>query len=68
MQLTLSIRRAAIDVDEREMSLEVNTAQVVLNIILVGAISLHEVDGHILAKQAALMEAIVTIGTGNVFW
>ena len=34
-RFTLCIRRAAIDVDEREMSLELNTAQVVVNIILV---------------------------------
>ncbi len=58
---TLRIRRSAIDIDEREMTLEVNTAQVVLNIILIRTINLHEVDGHILPMQAPLIEAIVAV-------
>src|SRR5258708_22679650 len=65
-RFTLRIRRVAIDVDEGEMSLEVNTAQVVLNIILVGAINLHEVDSHILTMHASLPELVVTIGPSNI--
>ncbi len=54
-RFTLRIRRATIDVYEREMTLEVNTAQVVLNIIRVRAVSLHEVNGHMLPMQAVLI-------------
>jgi hypothetical protein len=50
------------------MTLEVNTAQVVLNIILIRAINLYEVDGHILPMQAPLIEAIVAICSGYVTW
>ncbi len=60
-RFTLRIRRVAIDVDKGEM-----TAQVVLNIILVGAINLHEVDSHILTMHASLPELVVTIGPGNI--
>src|SRR5438445_11389467 len=48
------------------MSFEVNTAKVVLNIILVRAIGLHQVDGHILTVQASLPECVVTVGPGNI--
>ena len=65
-RFTLRIRRVAIDVDEGEMSLEAYTAQIVLNIILVGTINLHEVDSHILTMHAPLPELVVTIGPGNI--
>jgi hypothetical protein len=55
-----------IDVDEREVSLEVNSAQIVLDIILVGSIDLNEVDGHVLSVQASLPELIVAIGPSNI--
>src|SRR5713226_8760290 len=65
-RFTLRIRGAAIDVDEREMPLEVNTAQIVLNIIRVRAVSLHQIDGHILPMQTALIEGIVAVCSGYV--
>src|SRR3989441_498764 len=67
-RFTLRTRRATIDVDEREMTLEVNTVQVVLNIIRVRAVSLHKVNGHILPVQAMLIEGIVVVGSGYVTW
>ena len=65
-RFTLRIRGMTIDVDEREMALKVDTAEVVLNIILVRSIGLHEVDGHVLAMQASLPELVVAISFSNI--
>src|SRR6266571_9248921 len=48
------------------MPLEMNTAKVILNIILVRAIGLHEIDSHIFTVQASLPECVVTVGPGNI--